>query len=205
MGKLAREKEGDALQRIVRDYPLSVYVEPAKKRLKELEMAIPEADPRAVARMKWEAENRTKVGLISKSSEFLKRGPDTSKAAKSGQPTMTNPKQSVPLSVPVPASTAATNVPAPAAGVNDVTIAPVATGTSALDTKPDARGALKTDPATPASDAAANPNAAPGTATANGVAAAESSAPAAAADSKNKKKKKKTSKTDTTKTTASQE
>ncbi len=204
MGKLAREKEGDALQRIVRDYPLSVYVEPAKKRLKELEMAIPEADPRAVARMKWEAENRTKVGLISKSTEFLKRGPDTSKAAKSGQPTMTNPKQSVPLSVPVPASTAATNVPAPAAGVNDVTIAPVANGTSALDTKPDARSSLKTDPSTPASDAAATPNATPGTATANGVAAAESAAPAAA-DSKSKKKKKKTSKTDTTKTTASRE
>ncbi len=42
---VAREKEGDALQRIVRDYPLSVYVEQAKKSLKELEMAIPEADP----------------------------------------------------------------------------------------------------------------------------------------------------------------
>ena len=208
MGKLAREKEGDALQRIVRDYPLSVYVEPAKKRLKELEMTIPEADPRAVARMKWEAENRTKVGLLSKSSEFLKRGPDISRAAKSGSPTMTNPKQTVPLSVPVPASTAATNIPA-ATGVNDVTIAPVAAGAgSALDTKPDARTTLKTDPATPTSDAAANPNAAPGTATANGTATAESAAPGAAkpdpsADSKNKKKKKKTDKT--TKTTASQE
>src|SRR5580658_9555171 len=78
MGKPAREKEGEALQRIVRDYPLSVYVEPAKKRLKELEMAIPEADPRAVARMKWEAENRTKVGLMSRETEFLKRGPDVS-------------------------------------------------------------------------------------------------------------------------------
>jgi hypothetical protein len=95
-----------------------------------------------------------------------------------------------------------------ATGVNDVTIAPVANGTSALDTKPDARSTLKTDPATPASDAAANPNAAPGTATATGTAAAASSAPGAAkadADSKGKKKKKKTSKTDTTKTTPSQE
>jgi outer membrane protein assembly factor BamD len=208
MGKLAREKEGDALTRIVRDYPLSVYVEPAKKRLKELEMAIPEADPRAVARMKWEAENRTKASLMAKSTGFLTRGPDVSKAAKSGAPTMTNPKQNVPLSVPVPASTAATNVPAPVAGVNDVTIAPVANGTSALDTKPDARSTLK-DPATPTSDAAANPNAAPGTATANGVAAA-GSAGAAKPDqtdtTKTKKKKKKNDKTtQTTKTTASPE
>ena len=201
MGKLAREKEGDALQRIVRDYPLSVYVEPAKKRLKELEMAIPEADPRAVARMKWEAENRTKLGLMSRSTGFLTRGPDMSKAAKSGTPTMTNPKQSVPLSVPVPASTAATNVPA-ATGVNDVTIAPVATGTSALDTKPDARTTLKTDPTTPAAPAetpaATDPN------------APAAAAPAAKADqtsttdtTKSKKKKKKT--TQTTKTTAPQE
>src|SRR5580704_3643290 len=162
MGKLAREKEGDALQRIVRDYPLSVYVEPAKKRLKELEMAIPEADPSAVARMKWEAENRTKLSLMARSSGFLTRGPDTSKAAKSGTPTMTNPKQTVPLSVPVPASTAATNVPV-ATGVNDVTIAPVATGTSALDTKPDARTTMKTDPTAPAAPAetpaATDPNA----------------------------------------------
>jgi outer membrane protein assembly factor BamD len=197
----------------VRDYPLSVYVELAKRRLKELEMPIPEADPRAAARMKWEAENRTKVGLLSKETEFLKRGPDVSKAAKSGSPTMTNPKQTVPLSVPVPASTAATNVPV-ATGVNDVTIAPVASGTSALDKLPDARTTLKTDPATPTSDAAANPNAAPGTATANGVAATTSAAPGAAkADqtpdtTKTKKKKKKTdktTKTDQTKTTASQE
>jgi outer membrane protein assembly factor BamD len=213
MGKAAREKEGAALTRIVRDYPLSVYVELAKRRLKELEMPIPEADPRAAARMKWEAENRTKVGLLSKETEFLKRGPDVSKAAKSGSPTMTNPKQTVPLSVPVPASTAATNVPV-ATGVNDVTIAPVASGTSALDKLPDARTTLKTDPATPTSDAAANPNAAPGTATANGVAATTSAAPGAAkADqtpdtTKTKKKKKKTdktTKTDQTKTTASQE
>jgi outer membrane protein assembly factor BamD len=201
MGKLAREKEGDALQRIVRDYPLSVYVEPAKKRLRELEMAVPEADPRAVARMKWEAENQKKVGLLSKSTEFLKRGPDVSKAAQSGSPTMTNPKQSVPLSVPIPASAAATNAPA-ATGVNDVTIAPVANGTSALDTKPDARTAIKTDPTAPATPAA-DPNA-PAAAAAT---PAKTDQTSTTADSKTKKnKKKKTDKTtQTTKTTASQE
>jgi outer membrane protein assembly factor BamD len=205
MGKLAREKEGEALTRIVRDYPLSVYVDPAKRRLKELEMAIPEADPKAVARMKWEAENRTKQGLMSRSTGFLARGPDVSKAAKSGQPTMTNPKQTVPLSVPIPASTAATNLPGAATGVNDVTIAPVAANNSALDTKPDARTALPGDPAAPATPPAGAPNApaTPGTATAT---PASQTATTATDTTKSKKKKKKTDKTTlTTKTTASQE
>lgn len=206
MGKLARVKEGETLAKIVSDYPLSPYVDPSKKRLKELEMPIPEADPRALAHMKYEMENRTKLSLYARDTEFLRRGPDVSQAAKSGMPTMTNPKQNVPLSVPIPASTAATNA-APTTGVNDVTIAPVANGASALDTKPDARTALKTDPTAPATPAAADPNA-PKTGD-----AAAAPAPAAKTDqtsttdtSKSKKKKKKTTKTDlATKTTSSQE
>ena len=202
MGKAAREKEGDALTRIVRDYPLSPYVDPAKKRLTELEMPIPEADPRAVAHMKYEQENRTKLGLYTRSTEFLRRGPDVSQAAKSGMPTMTNPKQNVPLSVPVPASTAATNA-APTTGVNDVTIAPVAGGTSALDTKPDARTALKTDPTAPAAPST-DPNAPKTDGTAAATPAAKTDQTSTTLDPKSKKKKKKsTTKTDQTQTTKS--
>jgi outer membrane protein assembly factor BamD len=208
MGKPAREKEGEALQKIVRDYPLSPWVEQSKKRLKDLEMPIPEPDPRAVAHMRFEQENRTKLGLLDRNTMFLKRGPDVSMAAKSGLPTMTNPKQSVPLSVPIPASTAATNA-APVTGVNDVTIAPVANGTSALDTKPDARttlpaNATPADPSVPKTEVAKPEPAKPEEVTA---AAASANKPKAA----DKKKKKKTTKTDqttttsTTKTTASQE
>ena len=199
MGKPAREKEGEALAKIVRDYPLSPWVEQSKKRLKDLEMPIPEPDPRAIAHMRFEQENRTKLSLLARDTQFLKRGPDVSGAAKSGMPTMTTPKASVPLSVPIPASTAATNT-TPVTGVNDVTIAPVANGTSALDTKPDARTTL------PANAKPADPNAAkPEPAKPEEVTAAAAGAnkPAAAADKK--KKKKKTSKTDLTKTTSSQE
>jgi outer membrane protein assembly factor BamD len=202
MGKAAREKEGDALTRIVRDYPLSPYVDPAKKRLTELEMPIPEADPRAVAHMKYEQENRTKLGLYSRGTEFLRRGPDVSQAAKSGMATMTNPKQNVPLSVPVPASTAATNA-APTTGVNDVTIAPVANGTSPLDTKPDARTALKTDPTAPAAPST-DPNAPKTDGTAAATPAAKADQTSTTLDPKSKKKKKKsTTKTDQTQTTKS--
>ncbi|HVO99988.1 MAG TPA: outer membrane protein assembly factor BamD [Bryobacteraceae bacterium] len=198
MGKPAREKEGDALARIVRDYPLSGYVEGAKKRLTELEMPIPEADPRAVAHMKYEKENHTKEGLVSRDTQFLKRGPDTHNAALSGMPTMTNPKQSIPLSVPVPA--AAATEAKPATGVNDVTIAPVASGTSALDTKPDARATLNT-----AQGAAGEAAKAGETAPAASPAAPVKTDQTATTDtSKSKKKKKKTTKS-TTQSPASQE
>jgi hypothetical protein len=66
---------------------------------------------------------------MTKSTGFLRRGPDVKAAAKSGSPAMTNNRPSVPASVPPPAT---------GAGVNDVTIAP-AGGSSALDTQPDAR------------------------------------------------------------------
>ena len=146
MGPRFRAKEGDALAKLVRDYPLSPYANDAKKRLGSLEIPVPEADPAAVARMKYEMDNRTKEGLIRRSSDFLRRGPDVSSAAKEGTPTMANPKASIPASVPLPAGTP---------GVTDVTAAPV-TDPTALDTKPDARlNPPATAVKTPAADASA--------------------------------------------------
>src|SRR4029077_19135999 len=43
LGNRFRKQEGDAYTRIVRDYPLSSLADDAKKRLKELEMPIPDA------------------------------------------------------------------------------------------------------------------------------------------------------------------
>lgn len=203
MGKPAREREGEALAKIVRDYPLSPYVAGAKKRLTELEMPIPEADPRAIAHMKYEKENRTKESLLSRDTQFLKRGPDTSSAAKSGMPTMSNPKQSIPLSVPLPA-TATTAAAKPTTGVNDVTIAPVSGSNNALDTKPDARATLNSSTNSGAGSnggAAKADEAKPGTAAATTANAAQNTA----ATSKSKKKKKDKKTTKTTQTTASQE
>lgn len=194
MGPRFRAKEGDALAKLVREYPLSPYANDAKKRLGSLEIPVPEADPAAVARMKYEMDNRTKEGLIRRTTDFLRRGPDVSSAAKEGTPTMANPKASIPASVPAPAGTP---------GVTDVTAAPV-TDPTALDTKPDAR---LNPPATavkaPAADASSTGTTPASTATtpATGKPAADG-APApdaktqAAAESKAKvkksKKKKKT-------------
>ena len=150
MGPRFRQKAGDAYAKIVKDYPLSSYAEQAKQKLKDMEMSVPEADPAAMARMKFEQQNRTSPGLVNRATGFLRSAPDTSRAAKSGTPTMEAPKAQIPASVPLPAG---------ATGVNDVTIAPVGDG-SALDTKPDARPGVAADgnAAAPASPPATNPS-----------------------------------------------
>jgi outer membrane protein assembly factor BamD len=143
-----RPRAGQALQRIVRDYPLSPFADDAKKKLRELELEVPEADPAAVARMKYEEENRTKPGLVHKATEFLRPTPEVSMAAKSGSPAMNPPKQSIPVSVP-------TRGEAGAAGFQgDVTVAPVTNASTAA--KPEAGATASVDGAKPQDPAATN-------------------------------------------------
>jgi outer membrane protein assembly factor BamD len=185
MGARFRPKAGAAYARIVREYPLSPLVEEAKKRLTSMEMAIPEADPVAYNRMKYEIENRDKPGLVGHAFGVLKRGPDVGMAAKSGEPAMTSLRPTVPVSVPVPAE-------AGAGFAGDVTATTI-TDSTALDTQPDARGprpagatdAIATPPTstTDVTGSVAQPN--PGTAPAD----ANGPAPAAAQGGKNINKK----------------
>jgi outer membrane protein assembly factor BamD len=131
MGNRFRDRAGQSYTRIVKDYPLSPRVEEAKKILASMELPVPEADPVALARMKYEEENRTRASLAAPVLGVLRRGPDVRTAAKSGQPAMTPLRPSIPASVPVPAGAAGTST--------DVVIEQSNTGTSALDTQPDAR------------------------------------------------------------------
>jgi outer membrane protein assembly factor BamD len=132
MGTRFRQKSGEAFSRVVREYPLSPYAEDAKKRLQSMELPIPDADPVAYARMKYELENRTKAGMTSQALGVLKRGPDVSRSAKSGVPAMTSLRPTVPVSVPVPAASGAPGFS------GEVTVAPI-TDPTLLETKPDAR------------------------------------------------------------------
>ncbi|MGA3027152.1 MAG: outer membrane protein assembly factor BamD [Bryobacteraceae bacterium] len=131
MGNRFRKQAGDAYARIVRDYPLSSYTEDAKKKLKDLEMPIPQADPAAYARMKYELEHRTKLSLKNRGMDVLRRGPDMHNAAKSGAPAMTNLRPTVPVSVPV--------VVEQRQGFEGDVSAQTISGSSDLDKKPDAR------------------------------------------------------------------
>lgn len=130
LGPGFRARSIEAYQRIVRDYPLSDLVDQAKKRLQSLEADIPEPDPVAYARQKYEIENATPKGMLGRTFGFVTRGPDVSLAAKSGEPAMTRLRPTIPVSVPVPGAEG---------GVTDVTATTVTGAADQLDKLPDAR------------------------------------------------------------------
>ena len=152
LGPRMREKSIQAYQKLVRQYPLSPYVEDAKKRLKAMEAEIPEPDPVALAHMKYEQENQTRVGLFSRYWGTVSSRPDVSKAAKSGEPATAMLRPMIPPNIPVPAG----QTGAGGGGVTDVTATTEAGGsTSAIETKPDAR--LSQHDPKPAAPGAATP------------------------------------------------
>jgi outer membrane protein assembly factor BamD len=114
MGDRFEDKAATAYTRIVKDYPLSDWADAATARLKEMNRPVPEADPVAYARMKYEIENRQKAGMMSHMLGMFKHSPDTRAAAKSGTPAMAVTRPTLPLSVPA-AFNAST-----AGGVSDV-------------------------------------------------------------------------------------
>ncbi len=211
MGPRFRQNEGDALAEIVRDYPLSPRAEQARRKLQSLELPVPEADPKAVARMKYDKENYHRPSMTHRGMAFMSGKPDVSHAAQTGEPTMTNPTPTIPVSVPLPVQ----------ASVNEVTVAPV-TDPTALDKLPDARsnpagsggtstssGTSSGTPASGAKETPATPST-PAPAATPAATPAASAAPASAKDSSGdstskKKKKKKDKKTDSKATTSSQQ
>lgn len=139
MGPRFRKQTGEMFARIVRDYPLSDRANDAKQRLQDMEMPVPPVNQAALEREKWEQENYHKPSMVHRSMGWMKGGPDVSHAAHSGNPTMTNPKKTLPASIPV-VNNEETATTGQGGGTTDVTATPV-TGSSALDTKPDARSA----------------------------------------------------------------
>jgi outer membrane protein assembly factor BamD len=130
MGDRFENQQADAYAKIVRDYPLSAHAEEAKARLESMKRPVPEADPVAYARMKYEIDNRGKRGLVSKAWGPFSGHPDLTTAAKSGSPQMTGFRPSIPASVPGAA--------AASQGVTDVT-ANMAADPNAINNNPDAR------------------------------------------------------------------
>jgi len=140
LGNAFRDRSANAYAQILRNYPLSPFADLAKKELARMEREIPEADPTALAHMKFEIENRTKTGMMHSFWGMFKTMPDMTMAAKSGTPSLAIFKPGIPVSVPgsTPELTGGPTPPTGTTGVSDVTIAPV-TGGSALDNQPDAR------------------------------------------------------------------
>ncbi len=154
MGDRFENQQADAYTKLVRDYPLSAHADEAKAKLKSMNRPVPEADPVAYARMKYELDNRSKRGLLARAWEPFSGKADTLEAAKSGSPQMTGFRPTIPASVPETAAH-----PNGTTGVTDVG-ASIAADPSALNNNPDARSAAAqgangdsasgTTPATPA-------------------------------------------------------
>jgi outer membrane protein assembly factor BamD len=140
MGDRFENQEADALSSIVKNYPASLHLNDAKSRLTEMKRPIPDSDPAAYARMKYNMEHATHEGMLSKVLGVVSGKPDMGMAAKQGDPIMTAVAPTAPVSVPLEAAgifapgAAATG----AAGVSDVGIGVVG-NTSAIDQKTDAR------------------------------------------------------------------
>ncbi len=137
MGPRFRKMSGEMFARIVREYPLCHRADEAKKRLEDMEMPVPQADRAAYDREKFELANYKKPGLMSRSTGWMRGNPDVSHAAKSGAPTMTDPKVTIPGSVPVNVEAVATNT-AGSGGTSDVSATTVS-DKSTLEKSPDAR------------------------------------------------------------------
>ena len=165
LGDRFKDRAVTSYQRLVRDYPLSEWVDEAKDKLKSMEKEIPEPDPTAVARMKFEKENFEKPGKLHTVTSIFSKGPDVHTAAKSGTPASASLRPTIPVSVPTPEQLAEAekNRNAPAgeatAGLDVGVLAPGAN--QAIDTNPDARlaGAPKPASGTAATPAATTPTA----------------------------------------------
>ncbi len=86
------EKAGKAYDRIITRYPVTDRASDAKKRLEALHLPVPTPTPEMIAQNKREEESRRELGHISKMMLNMHRRPDTSLAARVGEPTLVDPK-----------------------------------------------------------------------------------------------------------------
>jgi outer membrane protein assembly factor BamD len=139
MGDRFEDRAADSYTRIVKDYPLSDRAQASKDKLLAMKKPVPQADPVAYARMKYEMENRTKVSFVGHALDMFKRTPDVRGAAKSGTPTMTALRPTIPASVPQVAGADTPGAPGTTGGSgSEVTLTPLS-DTKELDRRPDAR------------------------------------------------------------------
>jgi outer membrane protein assembly factor BamD len=167
LGDRFKDRAVTSYQRLVRDYPLSQWVDEAKDKLKTMEKDIPEPDPTAVARMKFEQENYRKPGMMHPVKSIFSKGPDVHGAAKSGTPATAGLRPTTPVSVPTPeqiAEAEKNRVAQTGAGATaDVDVGVVQGNNQAIDNNPDARlaGAPKPTTAGAATPASTTPAATP--------------------------------------------
>jgi outer membrane protein assembly factor BamD len=89
---------GQCYARILQDYPLSKLAGDAKSRLTAMGMAVPAADPNALARMQKEqlfAKSHRQIALLKMPMALVKSSPDVSGAAHNGNPNLSPPDDAI--------------------------------------------------------------------------------------------------------------
>ena len=81
----------EAYSRIITRYPATDRVADARQRLEALHQPVPTPTEAAIAQNKAEEESRGETGMRRRLFMNLRRGPDVARAAKVGEPTMTEP------------------------------------------------------------------------------------------------------------------
>lgn len=148
MGSRFDNQRAAALVKLVREYPLSAHLETAKQVLTSMNRQVPEADPDAYARMKYNVENRSRPGILHRTISPFETHPDTYMAAKAGNPAMESIRPSIPVSVPAAAAGGQN-------GISDVS-AGLASDTNSFDQQKDVRLGAQAAPAAEKTTTASN-------------------------------------------------
>jgi len=130
-----------AYARIVSRYPAMYRAEDAKARLEALKRPVPAPTEEAIAQNQAEEASRGKTGMFGKIMGNIQRGPDTTKAAKVGDPTMVDPQQTSAVSM---VRQVATTLSEPAAGGGGSVSAEVVGGSG--DPRPSESAPRSADP-----------------------------------------------------------
>jgi outer membrane protein assembly factor BamD len=145
----ADTRAADAYARLITRYPLSSRADEARRRLTALHFPVPTPTPDAIAQNKAERAERHNPGMMGRVRDNFRKAPDTSMAAKTGEPTLVDAKETGAPDVIRASNAAALGFNKSAAGENKVSVEPVRTGTPPpnqpvprSDTQPSAAGGI---------------------------------------------------------------
>jgi hypothetical protein len=136
---------------------LAPQADSAKLRLQAMNKPVPDVDPVAYARERYELENREKRGFLGKALVPFSSHPDLLLAAKSGPPSMEGLRPTIPASVPLAATGTLGTSATPGAGTpgNGEVTGVIVDKSNLVDKLPDARLSMTPDAAAPAPSAPA--------------------------------------------------
>ena len=133
MGDNFEDNQAESYQKLVSSYPLSPFVEEARQKLMAMDRENPDTNPERFEIHKFNVENRIEPGTMGKFWGLFRGKPNLGHAAKVGDPTMSSFIPTTPPGIRTPATTSLGATPSA-----DVTVETIS-GSSALDTEPDAR------------------------------------------------------------------